>query len=217
MSDLLIGAWGNDTAGADAGAAYLLSGPVSGVVALAAADVIWTGVAADDGAGYALSGAGDVNGDGIDDLLIGGPFSGTLLNGTAWLVLGSTSATGTLSLAGAEASFTAEAEGDLAGVTVASAGDVNADGLDDLLIGATDYDSVGVVYVVLGPASGAIALGSADARLLGDAAGDAAGAGIAGLGDLDNDGYDDIIVGISGESTAASGAGATALLMGGGL
>jgi hypothetical protein len=184
---------------------------------LSAADVIYTGTAADDGAGYALGAAGDVDGDGLDDMLIGGPFAGTFLDGTAWLVLGSATATGTVSLSGAQATFTAEAEGDLAGVTVESAGDVNADGFDDLLIGATENEGSGTSYLVLGPATGTIALSAADARLVGDTAGDTVGAGLAGLGDLDSNGYDDIVVGASGESTAASAAGAASLIMGGGL
>jgi hypothetical protein len=217
QSSFLIGAWGNDAGGTDAGAAYLFTGPVSGVVVLSAADVIYTGTAADDGAGYAVSGVGDANGDGNDDMLIGGPFAGTFLDGTAWLVSGSTTASGTVSLSTAQATFTAEATGDLAGVTVEGAGDMDADGFDDLLIGAVDHDGAGAVYLVLGPVTGTIALGSADARLLGDSAGDAVGAGLAGLGDLDGNSHDDIVVGANGDGTAASGAGAASLILGGGL
>jgi hypothetical protein len=94
----------------------------------------------DDGAGYA-------------DLLVGAPFSdhSGLFAGAARLVLGSGSPAGA-SLAAADTRYTGEAEGDMAGDGVAGGGgDVDADGFDDFLIGASGYDdAAGAVYLVLG-------------------------------------------------------------------
>ena len=97
-------------------------------------DAIFYGEAEDDYAGYALSGAGDVDGDGLDDLLIGayGSDDPTGSAGAAYLVLGGT--TGTMSLAGAHGTFIGEAGADVAGQVVSGAGDANADGYADLLI-----------------------------------------------------------------------------------
>jgi len=73
------------------GTAYLLYGPVSGTVSLASADVALRG-GGDDEAGFDLCGAGDVDGDGRPDILIGGPGDddGGEDAGAVWLLLGST-------------------------------------------------------------------------------------------------------------------------------
>src|SRR6185436_18025541 len=91
-----------------------------------------------------VSGAGDVDGNGHDDLLVG-----TWGAGAAYLVLGPV--TGTLGLSRADAKFISEVEGDWAGSSVAGAGDVDADGLDDVLIGAYRHrDERGAAYLIYG-------------------------------------------------------------------
>ena len=89
------------------------------------------------------------------------------------------------------------------GDDLAAAGDVNGDGLDDLIVGAR-YDSSGgtysgAAYLVYGATT--LAGGSpADVRWTGDGILDYAGASVAGVGDVDNDGYDDVLVGSSGDN-----------------
>ena len=101
--------------------------------------------------GRSVASASDVNGDGYDDILIGAPqaYGGS---GRSYLVLGKPSGGATdTSVSSAHASFLGEIEGDLAGFSVASAGDVNKDGYADILIGAPDYLTarIGRAYLVL--------------------------------------------------------------------
>ena len=86
--DVLIGAHGHDTGGGLAGAAYLVLGPINGATALSDADVRFVGEAANDHAGSALSSAGDVDGDGLDEFLIGayGNDTGGSTAGAAYLL-----------------------------------------------------------------------------------------------------------------------------------
>jgi len=90
LADVLVGARQNDRAGEDAGAAYLQLGPFEGTIDLAQADVTWLGEAGGDQAGRKVAGAGDVDGDGLGDLLIGAHFEGSAATdaGAAYLVLG---------------------------------------------------------------------------------------------------------------------------------
>ena len=72
----------------------------------------------------------------------------------------------------------------------------------------------GAAYVVLGPVSGTTGLLSADTKLLGGAAGDVAGAAVAGVGDIDGDGKTDVMVGAAGEDSDGTNAGAAYLVFG---
>jgi len=101
-------------------------------------------------------------------------------------------------LSSATVSFVGEAADYYAGHSIASAGDVNGDGFDDILIGATEEPSGGTgrVYLILGSAQpSSINLSSADAVFIGETVGGRTGHSVAGAGDVNGDGFDDILIG----------------------
>jgi hypothetical protein len=160
LPDILLGAYGNDDGGEDAGKAYVvlaasLGGP--GHVSVAAADIMLTG-GAHDLAGQSNEGVGDLDGDGLGDLLVSArrDYAGRDEAGSAWLVLASSlGAGGTWSLSDVgEHQFEGEEAWDQAGYKVSGAGDVDGDGLPDLLVGAWQgdrMDQTGKVYLLLTP------------------------------------------------------------------
>ena len=216
-ADFMVGSFASDLGGTNAGAAYLVLGPVTADSGLASAHARLIGEVANDHAGSALAPVGDIDGDGVTDLLVGAPGGdlGGTDSGAAYLVLGPV--TGDLGLGAADTRFIGDAS-DEAGTAVAGAGDVDGDGLDDLIIGAPGCDASGIdagaAYLMLSDIRGDVALNTADARLLGDTAGDAAGTSVTGDADVDGDGFDDLVVGAINDSTSYTSAGAAYLLLG---
>jgi len=213
--DILVGAIYEDSGATDAGAAYLLLGPVTGDVDLDDADYIFTGGTTEDYAGVSVASAGDWDADGYDDIIIGAyeQDTGASNAGMAYLIEGAGIASGELSSV-AWARFSGERSDDQVGRSVASAGDVNGDGQADLLIAAPPEDTggnaSGSVYLIYGPSTGGLVdLRYADAQLYGEGDNHFAGREVHGPGDLDGDGYDDIMVGADGEDSVSSGNGAT--------
>jgi hypothetical protein len=176
------------------------------------ADLIIQGAAANDRFGRSVSGAGDVDGDGIDDLIIGAPYAhqnGLGEAGASYVVLGTDHGLpATIDLASeADVVIQGTAQSDFSGVSVSGAGDVNGDGIDDLIIGAlradpSGRDGAGASYVILGTDQGLPAVidlaTDADLIIQGAAPFDYSGRSVSGAGDVDGDGMDDLIIGATG-------------------
>ena len=225
--DFLIGARHNDRAGSDAGQVYLIFGKSSewGMdTDLSSADASFIGEDGSDQAGYGVSHAGDVNGDGYDDFLIGaqGDDDGGSNAGQVYLIFGKPSEWAMdTDLSSADASFIGEDQSDYVGYAASHAGDVNGDGYDDFLISAYRDDDVafeaGQVYLILGKPSGwhmDTDLSQADASFIGENECDRAGRSVSCAGDVNGDGYDDFVIGASGSGDGGTAAGRAYLILG---
>ena len=184
--DLIVGAYGNDTGGSDAGRAYVFA---SQELCAYGKLYIFEGDAADDKLGRWVSGAGDVDNDGYDDLIVGAPWNdaGGTDAGRAYVYSGQNGNT--------LYTFTGEAIDDLLGYSVSGAGDVDNDGYDDLIVGAYRNDAggydAGRAYVYSGQT------GDLLWTFTGESTGDYFGISVSGAGDVNGDGYADLIVGAS--------------------
>ncbi|HEX9312107.1 MAG TPA: integrin alpha, partial [Actinomycetota bacterium] len=175
----------------DPGAAFLFLGSALGP----SATPDWTARGRQPGAwfGWSVASAGDVNGDGYADVIVGARFYGPDDGGAAFLFLGS--ATGP-SAAPDWAALGHQTSGEL-GTSVASAGDVNDDGYDDVVVGAPLYGQgdAGAAFLFLGSAAGPSAAPDWTAR--GRQPGALFGWSVATAGDVNGDGYDDVMAGAS--------------------
>jgi len=170
-----------------------------------------------DFVGYSVSCDGDVNADGFADVLVGAPYESTrsLSAGVVGLFYGPV--TGVMSFYDADALLWGEVGGREAEYMVSIAGDINGDGFDDVLVGTFDGgQNPGAVFLVYGPLEGSVELSDADAKFLGEAEGDYAFYNTH-AGDVNNDGYNDILIGAPFEETGGNHAGAAYLLYGRGM
>jgi hypothetical protein len=195
------------------------------------ANLTISGAAAGDTSGYSVAGAGDVNGDGRDDVIVGAYLSAAngAMSGAAYVLYGkATPSTVILDYTGLPAAdgylIKGAAAGDEAGAHVASAGDVNGDGKADIAVGAigaaANGAGSGAVYVLYGKATPTTitlnntALPAADGYLIkGAAAANLAGFAV-GAADLNGDGKGDLIVGALSASPNGGGSGAAYVLYG---
>jgi len=200
-ADLLVGGAGAASGGTDRGAAWLVLGPVTAGMDLSAADAVLPGVRDGDLAGSSVALLGDSDGDGTAEVAVGGA------GGAVWVV--STDTRGTHTLGNAAAVLRGGAG---FGAAVLGALDVDGDGLDDLVVGGPE--DAGTVSVFTSLLSGALDAEDADAVLSGSAPGNGLGTALAGVGDVDGDGYDDLLAGAPGNDSAALDAGAAYLLSG---
>ncbi|MFT4978651.1 MAG: hypothetical protein ACI8S6_004561, partial [Myxococcota bacterium] len=216
VDDLLVGAYRLDGAVANLGGAYLFSGPITGTPSPSDAVATLLGEEEGDAAGWVLATGGDLDNDGVEDLLISAVDADSDA-GRVYAVFGPVS--GTQRLWGADMSITGESSGDALGHSAAFAGDLSGDGISDLVTGAPEHSDTayeGAAVIVFGEArlGGAMSMSDADGFWLGESGGDAAGTAVAAATDFDGDGYDDILVGAPGVDGAASGTGAVYLILG---
>ncbi len=199
-----------------AGAAYVVFGKADGFAPdLNVSDLTGSngfrldGSASGDDAGISVSGAGDMNGDGFDDVIVGAHRAASF-SGAAYIVFGKAggfAASLSLSALNGENGFSlvGVAQGDQAGAAVGIAGDINADGFDDVIIGAPGSDAngdySGAAYVVFGKARpfaanlSLAALDGANGFRISGANGTRLGSSVSGDGDVNGDGFDDVVAG----------------------
>jgi len=217
LTDIIVGAYKADPSnGIDAGESYVVFGktgatPVD-LAALGSGGFRIDGGDANDSSGRSVSGAGDVNGDGLADLIVGASQAapgGNFRAGKSYVVFGKANATlvnlaslgiGGFRMDGIDAR-------DLSGRSVSGAGDVNGDGLSDLIVGAEGGDPggdsyAGESYLVFGKTSAAAVdlavLGNGGFRIDGNDAGDNSGSSVSGAGDVNGDGLADLVIGALG-------------------
>jgi FG-GAP repeat/Putative metal-binding motif len=206
--DVVVGAPNDDDNGEYSGSAYVYYGSASGIDARSEQKLIASDGAAEHYFGWSVAGAGDLDGDGYDDLAVGAPGDGErgTFSGSVYVYYGS--ATGIDSTSEGRFSASDGVVDAFFGLSLSCAGDIDADGYDDLVVGASgdggrDSD-VGAAYVYSGSATG-IDIASEDKVTASDAAPDVNfGLTVSGAGDVDGDGYADIVVGTWEEVTGAA-------------
>jgi Ca2+-binding RTX toxin-like protein len=232
-ADLIVGAVAADPNGLTSGSSYVVFGHSSGVASSinlstlnGANGFTVNGVSAGDGSGISVASAGDVNGDGYADLIVGA-YAANGGRGYSYIVFGKSSTfASSINLAALDGNTGFRLAGasvnGFSGISVASAGDVNGDGYADLIVGASGDDPNGTVdggasYVVFGKASGfasSVNLSSLNGTtgfpFDGVAVNDHSGYSVASAGDVNGDGYADLIVGAEGaDPNGQSGAGSS--------
>ncbi len=182
IDDLAVGAHGHDAGGANAGAVFVFAGSDG------ALRRTFLGLQPDDQFGFALAGAGDLDGDGRADLVVGAREARDAQGRTTGAAYALSTATGAVLFA-----LEGETDGALLGYSVDGGRDVDLDGIPDWVVGAVFDDSfaphAGAAYVVSG-ANGALLH-----KLHGDDAGDGFGRSVAFTDDLSGDGAADVVVG----------------------
>jgi Ca2+-binding RTX toxin-like protein len=222
ISDLIIGASRANPNGDDSGQSYVLFGSrqrFSNVIELSTLNgsngFTIDGISANDRFGYAATSAGDINGDGIGDVIIGSYYAdpnGVSNAGQSYIIFGNSNGFSRKidlnSLNGSNGfKINGIASGDVSGSALSSIGDVNGDGIGDVLIGAT-YASpdgrsrAGQNYVVFGSRRGfseTLELSSLNGtngfKINGISPEDISGVAVSGAGDVNGDGISDLIIG----------------------
>ena len=210
FGDVLVGVYDYDDGEGNEGRAYLYLGAPSGF----ATSFAWAEASPQASAefGISVSSAGDVNGDGYGDVIVGADAydNGSTDEGSAYVYLGTDSGLSTT------ATWTAESDQAYSyyGRSVASAGDVDGDGYGDIIVGAYRDGTAneGRAYVYLGSSAGPS--GSASCSREPDNAGAYFGFSVASAGDVNGDGYGDVVVGAYGDEDGHADEGRTYLYLG---
>jgi len=193
FADVIVGANEYSNGQTDEGAAFVYFGGAGAFNLTADAQLESNQAFAE--AGYSVAGAGDVNGDGFADVIVGAPLydNGQNLEGAAFVYFGGAGAFN----ATADAQLESNQDSAIFGTSVAGAGDVNGDGFADVIVGANRYDNgqldEGAAFVYFGGAGAFNA--TADAQLESNQVNAAFGVSVAGAGDVNGDGFADVIVG----------------------
>lgn len=223
FQDLIIGAPNSNLGGSSAGAAYVVYGKSSGFV-----DMEMNGFASSTlgfrivgttsyQLGFSVAGLGDVNGDGIADVVVGAPISSLnrFQGGTCYIIFGKSYTTGNLqdilvwvlptNWQGYR--ITGEVANDKLGNAVTKIGDINGDGISDVLLGASEsnrngFFKAGVTYVIFGGVRPAVDIDLSTTfpgyRLIGAGQNDVSGVALSGVGDFNQDGMRDFVIGAMG-------------------
>ncbi len=215
FADVIIGATYTQSGVGQAYVVFGHAGPFAPSIAVSSLNgsngFALTGASAIDYAGYSVSGAGDINGDGFADVIVGAKFARPHggYSGAAYVVFGHAGAfaanTNLGALDGNNGFKLSGAAFNEAGFSVSGAGDVNGDGFADLIIGAPlaslDIHHSGVSYVVFGHAGGFDATlelstldGTAGFKINGASTEDLSGTAVSAAGDVNGDGFADLIV-----------------------
>jgi hypothetical protein len=221
ISDVIVGASRADPSGRNyAGTAYVIYGKSGGLTDVDLLSLTATqgfkilGAANDDYAGHSVSSAGDINGDGIKDVIIGSycasSSGGRSLAGTAAVIYGKSGGLTDVDLLSLTAAQGFKILGAVAsyytGNSVSSAGDINGDGISDVMVGAerahpSGRSHAGIAYVIYGKSGGRtdvdlLSLTAAQGfKILGAAASDFTGNSVSSVGDINGDGISDVMVG----------------------
>ncbi len=214
---------GDGGGGNDEGEVYIFFGNHSGWkrnTAVTDANVTYIGEASNDEASMSTAGGGDLNGDGLADVIVGAKYGGNSNYGAAYILFGRKSGwpTAVTSLANANASI--EGNGGKFGMWLDCGGDVNGDGYDDFIVAARDYNpggksNAGRSYLYLGKASGwamDTSYNTAAATFTGEVAWDYSGTTVCMTGDVNGDGYADMMVGSSSNEEGGTDSGQAYLI-----